>query len=355
MQQTGIFAGRTEVRCPYARWGWTRGGGKVWHGGLDLAGLDDATIRMPYYKGKRITGRVTRARIVTDKRDKTWEWGYYVCVQLDRGQTPDAVNFLYFAHCASLLVKAGQRVASGDALAVMGNTGNAALADPPYRHCHLEVRAAAGGVGLDPTVYAGCENAVGVYGAAGRMQVITVGPVTQGRCGRGFGSLPGPRAGGCRTVQKRMEGCLMEKRNLFVSGKAVVAAVCGAFTAAFGWLGWLVVAWAACMALDWVSGSAAAASRGAWSSAAARAGIWHKAGMVVVVLVCALTDAVLAVAVANLPGLGLEVNGVVLPVVLVWYIFTELGSIAENAAAMGAPVPGWLVRILAQGKEGAEK
>ena len=147
----------------------------------------------------------------------------------------------------------------------------------------------------------------------------------------------------------------MEKRNLFVSGKTVVAAVCGAFTAAFGWLGWLVVAWAACMALDWVSGSAAAASRGAWSSAAARAGIWHKAGMVVVVLVCALTDAVLAVAVANLPGLDLEVNGVVLPVVLVWYIFTELGSIAENAAAMGAPVPGWLVRILAQGKEGAEK
>ena len=152
----------------------------------------------------------------------------------------------------------------------------------------------------------------------------------------------------------------MEKRNLFVSGKAVVAAVCGAFTAAFGWLGWLVVAWAACMALDWVSGSAAAgsaaaASKGEWSSAVARAGIWHKAGRGVVVLVCALTDAVLAVAVANLPGLGLEVNGVVLPVVLVWYIFTELGSIAENAAAMGAPVPGWLVRILAQGKEGAEK
>lgn len=147
----------------------------------------------------------------------------------------------------------------------------------------------------------------------------------------------------------------MEKRNLFVSGKAVVAAVCGAFTAAFGWLGWLVVAWAACMALDWVSGSAAAASRGAWSSAAARAGIWHKAGMVVVVLVCALTDAVLAVAVANLPGLGLEVNGVVLPVVLVWYIFTELGSIVENAAAMGANVPEKLVKLLAAGKAAVEK
>ena len=153
-----------------------------------------------------------------------------------------------------------------------------------------------------------------------------------------------------------MEGKDMENsNNTFLAAKAAIAAVCGAFTAAFGWLGWLVVAWAVCMVLDWLSGSAAAASRGQWSSAAARAGIWHKAGMLVVVLVSALTDAVLGMAAANLPGLKLPFDGVVLPVVLVWYIFTELGSIAENAAAMGAPVPGWLVRILAQGKEGAKK
>lgn len=121
----------------------------------------------------------------------------------------------------------------------------------------------------------------------------------------------------------------MEERNVFLWGKAVVCAACGAFTAAFGWLGWLI--------------------------AAARAGIWHKAGMLVVVLVSALTDAVLGMAAANLPGLELPFDGVVLPVVLVWYIFTELGSIAENAAAMGAPVPGWLVKILAEGKEKAGK
>ena len=94
MRQTGIFAGRAQVVYPYGRYGWTRGGGKVWHGGLDLVGLDDTTVRMPYYKGKRITGRVVRARIVNDRRDKTWEWGWYVCVQLDSAQTPDAVNFL---------------------------------------------------------------------------------------------------------------------------------------------------------------------------------------------------------------------------------------------------------------------
>jgi GH25 family lysozyme M1 (1,4-beta-N-acetylmuramidase) len=161
---TGIFKGRFRVRYNYARFGYTRGGGKTWHGGIDLEALDDETIYMPTYKGKSISGTVTRARIVTDKRNATWEWGYYVCVQLDANQTPDAVNYLYFCHCAKLLVKAGQKVKSGDALAVMGNTGNAALADPPYKHCHFEVRATATGKGLDPTAYAGCQNDVGTYG-----------------------------------------------------------------------------------------------------------------------------------------------------------------------------------------------
>ena len=54
-------------------------------------------------------------------------------------------------------------------------------------------------------------------------------------------------------------------------------------------------------------------------------------------------------------GSILIVNGVVLPVVLVWYIFTELGSIAENAAEMGANVPEWLLKLLAAGKSAADK
>ena len=160
-----IFKGRTGVRYPYARWGYTRGGGRVWHGGIDLEGLDDDTIRMPGCNGKTITGTVTRARRVTNRQDLTWEWGWYVCVKLDDGQTPDRVNYLYFCHCERLLAQTGQRVKTGDALAVMGNTGNAALASPPYAHCHFEVRAFPGGRGLDPTAYAGVPNAVGTYGA----------------------------------------------------------------------------------------------------------------------------------------------------------------------------------------------
>ena len=69
----------------------------------------------------------------------------------------------------------------------------------------------------------------------------------------------------------------------------------------------------------------------------------------------ALTDAVLSIAVANLPGLGITYQSLILPVVLVWYIFTELGSIAENAAHMGADVPDGLLKLLAAGKKAAER
>ena len=161
MGQIGIFNGRVQICYAYGRFGWTRNGGKTWHGGIDLVGLDDKTIRMPFYKGKKISGKVTRARIVYDHNNKTWEWGWYVCVQLDANQTPDTVNFLYFCHCSKLLVTAGQKVSSGDALAIMGQTGNAANG---YDHCHLEARATATGTGVDPTDYAGVDNVVGIYG-----------------------------------------------------------------------------------------------------------------------------------------------------------------------------------------------
>ena len=161
MRQIGIFNGRVQICYAYGRFGWTRNGGKTWHGGIDLVGLDDKTIRMPFYKGKKISGKVTRARIVYDHNNKTWEWGWYVCVQLDANQTPDTVNFLYFCHCSKLLVTAGQKVSSGDALAIIGQTGNAANG---YDHCHLEARATATGTGVDPTDYAGVDNVVGIYG-----------------------------------------------------------------------------------------------------------------------------------------------------------------------------------------------
>ncbi len=146
----------------------------------------------------------------------------------------------------------------------------------------------------------------------------------------------------------------MDNSNIFLAVKAVIVGVFGAFGAAFGWLGWLVLAWIVCMIVDWISGSSAAMQAGEWSSARARSGIWHKAGMIVVVIVAAVADNVLSLVVASIPGISIEYTVLLLPMVLVWYILTELGSILENAAAMGAPVPEFLVNILAAAKEKVE-
>ena len=146
----------------------------------------------------------------------------------------------------------------------------------------------------------------------------------------------------------------MERVNRF---KAAVAAVVGVLTALWGWLGWLVLGWVAVMVLDYISGSAAAAKTGDWSSKVAREGIWHKCGMIVVVLVAAGADLLIGLALDHLPVLELPFHftGLVCPLVLVWYIITEMGSIAENAVAMGAPCPAWLRRLLAAGKEVVDK
>ena len=148
----------------------------------------------------------------------------------------------------------------------------------------------------------------------------------------------------------------MNNDNVFFAVKAAFTAAIGAFGAAFGWLGWLVLAWVVCMATDWITGSMAAAKDHEWDSATARTGIWHKAGMIVVVAVAAMCDSVIGLMMANLPGVALPFayETVILPVVLIWYIFTELGSIAENAVKMGAAVPAALVALLKAGRKAAE-
>lgn len=139
--------------------------------------------------------------------------------------------------------------------------------------------------------------------------------------------------------------------------KATVAAVAGALTGLWGWLGWLVIGWLGCMVLDYISGSMAAAKHGDWSSAKAREGIWHKAGMIVVVVVAAGADLLICVVLEHIPAIELpfDFGGLICPIVLVWYIITELGSMAENAADMGAPVPAWLLKLLAVGKDAVDQ
>ena len=133
--------------------------------------------------------------------------------------------------------------------------------------------------------------------------------------------------------------------------KAGATALVSALTAFLGWKGIAALAWVAAMALDYISGSAAACKEGKWSSQVARDGLWHKMGMVLAVVVAAIADGVLTVLCQQLPAMGIAWPGMVLPVVLVWYLLTELGSILENALRLGAKVPGWLANLLQATKD----
>ena len=128
--------------------------------------------------------------------------------------------------------------------------------------------------------------------------------------------------------------------------KACVSAAIAAFTAFWGWVGWLCLAWIGLMALDYITGTSAAIK-------SAREGLWHKSGEVVVVVLAAIVDRVLVIVIAQIPLVGFDFPGagLLLPLVLTWYCITELGSIAENAAALGAPVPAWLLKVLEIAKD----
>ena len=130
--------------------------------------------------------------------------------------------------------------------------------------------------------------------------------------------------------------------------KAAMAAFFTALGAFLGWQGVMVVLWIAAMTIDYISGSVAAWLAGEWSSAVARDGIKHKGGMILVVIVAVLADITLTIICEHLP-VEMTWPVLVLPMVLAWYILTELGSILENAVKMGAPIPEWLMKLLKVG------
>ena len=135
----------------------------------------------------------------------------------------------------------------------------------------------------------------------------------------------------------------MEKN--MVEFKLAITAFFTAISAFLGWQGVMALVWVIAMAVDYITGTAAAMKNGEWCSATARQGLWHKGGMLVVVIVAFIADCALSVICEHLP-VSITWTSIVLPLVLAWYIVTELGSILENAVKMGAAVPGWLVKLL---------
>ena len=138
--------------------------------------------------------------------------------------------------------------------------------------------------------------------------------------------------------------------------KGAVTAFIAFLTALWGWTGWAIIIWLACIFLDYLAGSMAAKKDSSWSSDIARQGLWHKLGEIFAVMVAALCDIALTVI---MKGTGIEipidVGPLVTPVVLLWYILTELGSIIENCGKLGAPVPKWFSDYVEKQKEKIDK
>lgn len=138
--------------------------------------------------------------------------------------------------------------------------------------------------------------------------------------------------------------------------KGAIAAFVAFLTALWGWIGWAVILWIAFILLDYIAGSLAAKKAKEWSSDIARDGLWHKCGEIFAVTVAALCDIALEV-IVNGSGIAIpfEIGPLITPVVLLWYILTEAGSIIENCGKLGAPVPSWFKEKVDHAKDAIDK
>lgn len=138
--------------------------------------------------------------------------------------------------------------------------------------------------------------------------------------------------------------------------KAALAMVIAFLTALWGWMGWAIIIWIFAILLDYISGSMAAKREKNWSSEIARDGLWHKAGEIFAVLVAVLCDIALEV-MAKGSGVKIpfDIGPMLTPIVLMWYILTEAGSIIENCGRLGAPMPKWFKQRVEQYKAAIDK
>lgn len=145
-----IYSGKFKVTSPF---GQRMLNGKLDdHKGIDVVGITDKHVCAV------VGGRVVTSKIVTDKSDRTWEWGNFVCILSDDGR------MYYYCHLSKRLVSVGRRVEAGEHIGIEGNTGYSFGS-----HCHFEVRE--NGVSIDPAPFLGIPNKAGTYGTDWRAEV----------------------------------------------------------------------------------------------------------------------------------------------------------------------------------------
>lgn len=103
-----------------------------WHAGVDLVSDGDKSVCAA------VSGVVAVSTIITDRKNRTWEWGNYVRIDGNDGRR------YYYCHLSRRLAEVGQRVNAGDVIGIEGSTGRSTGS-----HLHFEVRDSAG-LTIDP-------------------------------------------------------------------------------------------------------------------------------------------------------------------------------------------------------------
>jgi murein DD-endopeptidase MepM/ murein hydrolase activator NlpD len=122
-----IFSEDNRIEVEFGLFGYQRTKGV--HKGQDISTLGDPTIH------STVDGIVIFAGIWSgDDRD---EWGACVIIK-------DSADYYHlFAHCEEnsiMMVKVGKKVNAGQAIAIMGESGNAGPGSGQGRHVHYEIR-----------------------------------------------------------------------------------------------------------------------------------------------------------------------------------------------------------------------
>lgn len=146
----------------------------------------------------------------------------------------------------------------------------------------------------------------------------------------------------------------MDKLQIYAAqlGLSTMAA---AIASKCGLLGWMLVAVAVAMVIDFLAGMAASAKEGAehpndpaygWNSRKGMIGIFKKFGYILVIAASIIVDFLIYKLSAVLK-VTLPISMFFSTMVTAWFILNECLSITENASRMGVKVPAFLTKIIA--------
>ena len=135
---------------------------------------------------------------------------------------------------------------------------------------------------------------------------------------------------------------------------AVVAAALGVLSSYLVQLVIPLAVLVVAMLVDYGTGMAKAWNAGELCSRIGIRGILKKLGYLVIVLAAMGVDYLLRYGMAQV-GIHIQVEFLLAAIATVWLIINELISILENVAALGVPVPGFLLKLIKKLKTVTEK